>query len=198
MNRQASTRPSAAVPRVGGRSVVNLLVAALAAVGASGAGSHAAAQMFGGQAVGGISIDAGGIVRNLDAAALGELAAARRTALRGGGPRDAEGLRKVSLAGIVKAVQAAADGKAPLAPDVVLLGGLERVTHVFVDVDGHDIVLAGPADAARVDAAGNVLGAASGRPLLQLEDLIVALRAADGARDGGMLCSIDQIGRAHV
>ena len=31
----------------------------------------------------------------------------------------------------------------------------------------------------------------TGRPLLLLEDLIVALRAIDGARMGGMRCSID-------
>lgn len=193
MNRQASTRLPAASPRVGGRPVVNLLLAAVVAALGWVSGDRVQAQMFGGQAVGGISIDSGGIVRNLDAASLKELAAARREALAGGGPSGADGLRKVSLAGIVRAVEAAAQGSAPLSPEVVLLGGLERITHVFVDVDGHDIVLAGPADAARVDAAGNVLGATSGRPLLQLEDFIVALRAADGARDGGMLCSIDPV-----
>ncbi|MFM7136760.1 MAG: DUF1598 domain-containing protein, partial [Planctomycetota bacterium] len=41
------------------------------------------------------------------------------------------------------------------------------------------------------DAQGNVVGAKSRRPLLQLEDLLVALRAIDGARQGGILCSID-------
>jgi len=76
-------------------------------------------------------------------------------------------------------------------PDVLFLGGLERITHVFVDTEGHDIILAGPADAMTVDAAGNVVAATSGRPLLQLEDLVVALRAIDAARAGGMKCSID-------
>jgi hypothetical protein len=62
---------------------------------------------------------------------------------------------------------------------------------VFVDTEGHDIILAGPADALTVDATGNVVAATSGRPLLQLEDLVVALRAIDAARAGGMKCSID-------
>lgn len=170
---------------------LSILVAALLAVALS---ASAEAQFFGGQAVGGISIDAGGIVRNVDAGVLEELSATRRKALAGEGPEASkDGLRKVSLARLSKAVEAAAAGKAPLPADVVLMGGLERITHVFVDNDGHDIILAGPADAARVDSKGNVLGAASGRPLLQLEDFIVALRAVDGARDGGMLCSIDPV-----
>jgi len=158
--------------------------------------SPAQAQFLGGQAVGGISIDAGGIVRNVEAGALKELAATRRKALSAFGPTAAEGdttLRKVSLAKLVGAVEAAAAGTAPLPADVALIGGLERITHLFVDTEGHDILLAGPADSAKVDAAGNVLAARSGRPLLQLEDFIVALRAVDGARDGGMLCSIDPV-----
>lgn len=191
MNRQAPPRHPFASSRVGGRPLVTALLSALAAFAGVVDAPVAHAQFFGGQAVGGISIDAAGIVRNVDAGSLGELAAARRKALADAGPNAAADLRKVSLAGIVKAVEAAASGGAPLAPDVVLLGGLERITHVFVDPDRHDVVLAGPAGAARVDAAGNVVGSTTGRPLLQLEDLIVALRAADGAREGGMLCSID-------
>ena len=143
-------------------------------------------------AVGGISIDADGIVRNLDPKAVESLAKERRQALAGAaaGHGAAGKLRKVSLAKIIAAAQAAAAGR-PLPPDVLFLGGLERITHVFVDTEGHDIVLAGPADSLAVDAAGNVVAATSGRPLLQLEDLVVALRAIDAARQGGIKCSID-------
>lgn len=146
-----------------------------------------------GQAVGGISIDAAGIVRNLEPGAAEPLSAQRRAALANGGIRAArgDGLRKVSLARVATAVDAAVKDGKPLAPEILFLGGLERITHVFVDPERHDIVLAGPADAAVVDAAGNVVATGSRRPLLQLEDLIVALRAIDGARDGGMRCSID-------
>lgn len=173
------------------RPVLALAVLALAPL----APAHA---QFGGgfgfgQAVGGISIDAAGIVRNLEPGAVEALAKQRREALaKAGGPTGApSALRKVSLARVAAAVSAAAKGDAPLPPDVLFLGGLERITHVFVDPEGHDIVLAGPADATAVDASGNVVAARSGRPLLQLEDLIVALRAIDRARDGGMRCSID-------
>jgi hypothetical protein len=148
------------------------------------------AQMGGriGSAVGGIAIDADGIVRNLDQGALESLAAARRQSLAAANlPNEPGGLRKVSLARIVAAVVAGP----PLTADMLFLGGLERITHVFVDPDGHDIILAGPADRAVVDARGDIVGATSGRPLLQLEDFLVALRAIDAARAGGMECSID-------
>ncbi len=146
---------------------------------------------FGNQAVGGISVDAQGIIGNLDPKALESLAAERQKALADladGGPSD---LRKVSLARIIAAVEGSIAGKAPLPADVLFLGGLERITHVFVDPTNHDIVLAGPADRISVDARGNVVGAKNRRPLLHLEDLLVALRAIDGVRQGGILCSID-------
>ena len=146
---------------------------------------------IGGQAVGGIAVDAKGIVGNLDPEALESLAAERKKALADlvdGGPSD---LRKVSLARIIAALEGAIAGKVPLPADVLFLGGLERITHVFVDPTNHDVVLAGPADRISVDARGNVVGAKSRRPLLQLEDLLVALRAIDGVRQGGILCSID-------
>lgn len=154
----------------------------------------AAAQMgFGfGQAVGGISIDAHGIVRNLEAEASQELAARRRDLLaRNPVEATPAPLRKISLARLCQAVEAFSSSGRPLPPEMLFLGGLQRVTHVFVDPEGHDIVLAGPADSAVIDAAGNVVGTTNGRPLLQLEDLVVALRAIDGARPSGIRCSID-------
>jgi len=159
------------------------------------AATPASAQMgFGfGQAVGGISIDAHGIVRTLEPEASQELAARRRELLTRAGmpPGKPAALRKVSLARLCRAVAAFSSAGTPLPADVMFLGGMERVTHVFVDPDGHDIVLAGPADAAAIDSAGNVVAGTSGRPLLLLEDLVVALRSIDGARAGGVRCSID-------
>ena len=155
---------------------------------------RAAAQFGGGlgnQAVGGIAIDAQGIVGNLDPKALESLAAERQKALADVAADEPTDLRKVSLARIISAVEKSTAGKQQLPADVLFLGGLERITHVFVDPEHHDIVLAGPADRISVDAQGTVVGAKSRRPLLQLEDLLVALRAIDGARQGGILCSID-------
>ena len=147
---------------------------------------------FGFQAVGGISIDTDGIVRSMDAGAVDALAKERRAALADAAlPAKPGELRKVSLARIIAAVADRTAKSQPLPVDLLLLGGLERVTHVFVDPEGHDIVLAGPGDKPVVDAAGNFLAAASGRPLLLLEDLVVALRSIEQARAGGIQCSID-------
>jgi hypothetical protein len=142
------------------------------------------------QSVGGISIDAEGIVQNLDPQAIEALVAERRAAVGDGLGGGAE-LRKVSLAKVVAAVRESIDKAVPPSPEVLFLGGLERITHVFVDPEGQDIILAGPADRITVDANGTFVGAASRRPLLYLEDLIVALRAIDAARQGGIQCSID-------
>lgn len=147
---------------------------------------------FGFGGVGGISIDAAGIVRSMDAGAVEALAKERRAALDGATLPEKPGeLRKVSLARITAAVADCAARKQPLPVELLLLGGLERITHVFVDPDGRDIVLAGPADRVVVDATGNFVAAGSGRPLLLLEDLIIALRSIEQAKAGGIQCSID-------
>ena len=160
--------------------------------------SHA--QNFGGgggglgnQAVGGISIDADGIIQNLDPKVLESLAETRRRALENAPAANKKPceLRKVSLARLVATINQLVTAGKPLPAEVIFMGGLEQITHLFVDPAGHDIILAGPAGTAVVDAAGNILAAESRRPLLQLEDFIIALRSIDEARAGGMRCSID-------
>lgn len=146
---------------------------------------------FGGP-VGGISIDADGVVRAVDEKVLDQSVRALRAVVATTKlPARAEESRTISLAGIVAAVKDAADGRGPVPVDVGLLGGLERITHVFAVPAEHDILLTGPADVPAVDAAGTVVGKHSGRPLLRLEDLVVALRAFDQSRAGGIVCSID-------
>jgi hypothetical protein len=170
-----------------------LAAACLAVAFALAPAAPAVAQFGGGfRQVGGISIDAGGIVGNVEPGALESLARDRRALLDGVAlPAGDGGLRKVSLAAVVAAVREAGASGKDLPPDVLLLGGLERITHVFVDPDRHDIVLAGPGGKPAVDARGDVVAAGSGRPLLHLEDLVVALRSVAGARAGGVQCSID-------
>jgi hypothetical protein len=154
-------------------------------------GDRASAQFFG-AVVGGISIDANGIVSTIGPEALQSLADDRRAALGDDGDAIADGaLRKVSLSKLIAALDESLDQGGMLPAEALFLGGLQRVTHVFVDPDGHDIILAGPAERITVDATGTVVGATSRRPLLQLEDFVVALRAIDAAREGGMQCSID-------
>ena len=73
------------------------------------------------------------------------------------------------------------------------LAGLQRVRYVFYYPDSKDIVLAGPAEGWVPDPAGRIVGLTSGRPVVQLQDLVVALRAfPPGGRPTPLIgCSID-------
>jgi hypothetical protein len=147
---------------------------------------------FGNQAVGGISVDADGIVRTLEPKALESLAAERTRALADAGwSGKASESRTVSLKAVASAVKESTAKGTPLPAEVQFLSGLQRIERVFVDPDGHDILLCGPADALTVDGSGAIVGATSRRPPLHLEDLVVCLRAIEAARAGGMTCSID-------
>ena len=151
----------------------------------------AVAQMgFGNQVVGGIAIDAAGMVANLDPQASEKLAAERTQLLADVGITAAES-RKVSLAGVLEAVRASQESGEPVSPEVVYLGGLTAVEMVLVDPERNDLVLVGPAEAPVVGPLGSVVGDRTGHPLLLLEDFITALRSIDSARSAGMSCSID-------
>ena len=101
-------------------------------------------------------------------------------------------LRKVSLKGLEAAVSHAMTTGVGVIPDEVqYLAGLQRVQYVLVFPELNDIVLAGPAEGWSVDPVGNVVGRTTGEPVLLLDDLLVALRTVDAARQVGISCSID-------
>jgi hypothetical protein len=145
------------------------------------------------QAVGGIAVNADGVIDAPtveDEAALTQL---RETALDAV-PQDLQAftdLRAVSLKQLEAQIagQLAAGKELPEA--VRYLAGLQRVEYVFVYPEQNDVVLAGPAEGWRVDSLGNVVGATTGRPVLLLEDLIVALRTRDTMQLEAISCSID-------
>lgn len=143
--------------------------------------------------VGGVKIDADGVVSNPEVSELKELQAAWQNGLQEV-PADLEAwtdLRFVSLRQL-EAKIAAARANGELLPDAVrFLAGLQRVRYVLVYPERQDIVLAGPAEGWRVDTLGNVVGATTGRPVLTLDDLLVALRVAESSNTSGISCSID-------
>lgn len=102
-------------------------------------------------------------------------------------------LRKVSLNRLEAAIRTQLEkGRAPT-EEMQYLAGLTRARYVFYYPETKDIVLAGPAEGWAADVTGRVCGMVSGRPSLQLQDLIVALRAFGPGvqKTPTILCSID-------
>ena len=144
------------------------------------------------RSVGGIFVDLNGI---LDIAApddLGKLSRLRAEGideipaeLAGGAP-----LRKISLRRLEAAIQAH-KGEELLPDEIRYLAGLQQIRYLFVFPEQGDIVLVGPGEGWKADRRGNVVGVTTGRPVMLLDDLLVALRTAHQAARGGISCSID-------
>ncbi len=86
-------------------------------------------------------------------------------------------LRKVSINRLEAAVREQLAKNQPPTEEMQFLAGLTRLRYVFYYPETKDIVLAGPAEGWAPDPANRICGIDSGRPVLQLQDLIVALRA---------------------
>jgi hypothetical protein len=160
-------------------------------------GSTSYGQIIGGgfavNNVGGVYVDAEGLLHNIDADTAGKLRDVRQQALQDV-PADLSAyapLRKVSLARLSDAIRAHVENNTPLTEDVLYLAGLQRIEYVLIYPETQDIVLAGPAEGWRNDKQGNVVGLTTGQPVMVLDDLLVALRAAHAAQKSVMSCSID-------
>jgi Protein of unknown function (DUF1598) len=173
------------------RSRVAFLLVAAVAIGS--VASSAQAQAFRGGAVGGVKVDVDGVLSNPDVSEVKELQAAWQAGLQEI-PADLQkpaDLRFVSLRRLDAEIARTNQAGQPIPDAVRYLAGLQRVRYVLVYPEQHDIVLAGPAEGWRADGVGNIVGANSRRPVLMLEDLMVALRAAESSNSTGISCSID-------
>ena len=173
--------------------VRGLLGCAAVAVLASGSYLRAGDGQNNNGAVGGVIIGRTGVLENASLDAQGFLAKQRANALQEatGEMQEAVGLRKISLRRLEAAIAEQHRKIAPLSDEIKYLAGLQRVQYVFVYPEQNDIVLAGPGEGWKLDQRGNVVGITSGRPVLLLDDLLVALRTTEAAADGGLTCSID-------
>jgi hypothetical protein len=102
-------------------------------------------------------------------------------------------LRKVSLNRLEAAIGARLDAGLPVPAEMQLLAGLTRLQYVFFVPETNDIVIAGPAEGWWLDLANRPVGLDSGQPILELRDLLVALRAfpADGAATERIAVSLE-------
>ena len=146
-----------------------------------------------GGVVGGISIDPEGVVNRADADAVGQLSRARAKAIGvvSATACKSSPLRKISLRMLEQELIRLRDANLPLPGEVEFLAGLQRVEYVFLDHERNDIVLAGPAEGWRVEKNGFVVGESSGLPVIELCDLLVALRADRNQAFQGITCSMD-------
>ena len=144
-------------------------------------------------AVGGVAIDADGVLSEPTQQATQLLINRMKemTQPADGEMNEADELRRVSLKGLLKIVAESAAKETELPDEVRYLAGIQRVKYVFVYPEQNDIVLAGPGEGWTVTDSGDVVGITTGQPVLQLDDLLVALRTSKQAREVGISCSID-------
>ncbi|HUG71595.1 MAG TPA: DUF1598 domain-containing protein, partial [Pirellulaceae bacterium] len=147
--------------------------------------------------VAGVDIDADGVLRlHMFVDRAGELTRHRIAEARRSLAPDlakVSDLRKVSLNRLEAAVAERISAGEKPTEDMLYLAGLQRIQYVFVYPETGDIVVAGPAEGWASDLSGRVRGITSGAPVIELQDLIVALRAFPpaGRETPVISCSID-------
>ncbi len=134
--------------------------------GGGGAGGGQGAGAGGGN-VAGIYIDTSGVLRNRKQG--------RITRLRKDRSADAS-ICYVSLPKLFAEMRQMVEAGQDIPERMRYLDGLVQLTHLFVDPDGHDLIVAGPAESWDAGNPYRPRGVRTGRPVLQLDDLIVALR----------------------
>lgn len=145
----------------------------------------------------GVAVDADGVLRRLtrgDAQGL----LARERAQQAMAMLDADvakrsPLRKVSLTRLAKLIKKSIEEGH--GPDEAMkhLAGLTRIKYAFYYPETQDIVIAGPAEGWMEDLAGRPVGIETGKPVLELQDLIVAMRTFPPGKTTKpvVYCSID-------
>lgn len=95
-------------------------------------------------------------------------------------------LRKVSLIQLERRLQELAARGQPVPSEMQHLAGIYDLRYLIIDRENQDILIAGPAGPWRIDAEGVAVNVTTGRPVLQLDDLVVVLRNVwyEGGRFG--------------
>ena len=125
-----------------------------------------------------------------------QLTARRAALVRAGREARAAGKKEqlgyISLPRLFAQAKKAVDAGQPIPDDVRFMGGMTKVKYIFVFPDKKDLVLAGDVEPYDKKNPARPIGLFSGRPVLQLEDLVVTLRhMGPGHVPGQIGCSID-------
>lgn len=143
----------------------------------------------------GVRVDPKGILTVVSegehADSLKELGLRARQAVLNNDIAQTSGMRVVSLTRLERAVaKRIAEGKAPVESQK-LLGGLTQINHVFIYPTDGEVVLVGPAEGWKYNENGIPVGTESGRPVLQLDDLVTCMRAFGTSDQSFFSCSIN-------
>jgi hypothetical protein len=140
----------------------------------------------------GVYIEQDGNVRSREVDQTKQLAALRARAKSLAQSAKDEKLTFVSLPSLFAEVRSLIDAGKPVPDALRYLGGLTLVRYVFVYPQEKDLVIAGPAEPFDLHEGGMyATGKRTGRPVMQLDDLVVALRTAADRRGQSFGCRID-------
>ena len=143
---------------------------------------------------GGVLVDTQGlltkIVRQGDGDRLAILRERAKPVTRAGDVRRPSEMRHVSLTRLEKHVQLRLASRRRPTEAMASLAGIQRIKYVFVYPESGDIVIAGPAGPWQTDGEGRQVSIDTGRPVLQLDDLVVVLRQMLGGGQERFGCSI--------
>jgi hypothetical protein len=106
-------------------------------------------------------------------------------------------LRYISLKHLERAI---VESNGQVTEEMRYLAGLTRIQYLFYFPDSKDIVIAGPAEGWYPGSEGMMVGRSSGKPICELQDLVVALRAFAPDKDEFDVigCSIDPTSDGNV
>jgi hypothetical protein len=164
-------------------------------MGMGGMGMGGMGGLGGGLGAGGIIIDAEGVVRTVAPERLSptRLKKMQEEFAQGQLPADmviSSDQRVLSLRALERDVKRALDAEELVPGAALLMGGIQRLDYVIFDPENNDVLIAGPAEGFAPNPHGRLVGLTTGRPPLQLDDLVTALRSRNqGERSIGV--SID-------
>lgn len=128
----------------------------------------------------GVQLDGQGVLSSKSSAPDPKLAELRKKAI--GKEKEGE-LCYISLPRLFAEARKLIDAGQPLPDNLRYLGGMVKLQYIFVYPEEGDIVIAGPSEPFDSKASAyRPLGQTTGRPVLQLDDLVSAMRACGPGR----------------
>lgn len=156
---------------------------------------------YGGSVVGGVEVNAEGVLANAPKKTMEEVGQTLAKLLEPI-PNDLSKpatIRKISLKKLNDSIKQVIDREAEFPDTIRYLGGLTSIQYVVAVPEENDVVLVGSSEAWKIDAQGNVVGQTSGRPIFRLEDLLTIFRGwHQNNRPSVISCSIDPMPEAQL